>query len=99
MDDNINLVLECVDYQFRKCKEKTIKEFRDDFLQDLIVTLYDYDNEKLNDAYNGNHLNALVTRIIQNNIYSKTSPFYTVYRKFIERADEITPKIRDEYAG
>lgn len=70
---------------------------KDDFFQDLLLILYDYDNEKLNDAYLNNHLNALVTRIIINNIYSQTSPLWTTYRKFSGKSDEITKEIEETY--
>lgn len=97
VDNNINLIAECVSYQFAKCKDRGTKNLKADFLQDLILIMYEYDNEKLNDAYLNNHLNALITRIILNNIYSKTSPLYTLYKKFDERTDEITPQIEDTY--
>ena len=94
---NNGLIKTCVDYQFAKVKDKSILQFKDDFFQDLMLILYTYDVEKLNDAHKNNHFNALVTRIIINNIWSNTSPFYREYRKFNEKTDEITPQIIDTY--
>lgn len=71
-------------------------EFKDDFRNDLLLTLYEYPNEKLLDAHLNKHFNALVSRIIINNIYSKTSPYYTAYKKFRDRACElITDELKD----
>lgn len=91
------LIQRCVDYQFAKVKDKTIRQFKDDFINDLIVYLYDYDREKVEDAHNNNHMNALITTIIVNNIWSNTSPFYAKYRKFMDKSDDITQTIIDTY--
>ncbi len=96
---NNGLIRQCVHYQFLKVKDKGIKQYEEDFFQDLIVTLYTYDIEKLTDAHLNNHFNALVTRIIINNIWSKTSPFYRDYRRFDSRTDEITKELEDTYDG
>ena len=86
---NNGLIKECVKYQFAKWKQW---EYQEDFFQDLVLILLEYDNEKLNDAHLNNHFNALVTRIIINNIYSKTSPFYKAYIKQSSREQDITEK-------
>lgn len=85
---NNGLIRTCVDYQFMK-QDKTYKE---DYFQDLIVELLLFDNEKLNDAHARNHMNALLTRIIQNNLFSNTSWFYRRYRKWDSLTDEISDK-------
>ena len=51
----------------------------------------------LYDAHTNNHMNALISRIIINNLWSNTSPFYTQYRKFMDKGDDITPEMEDEY--
>ena len=94
---NNGLLKKCVDYQFAKCKDKAVQELKADFGQDLVVLLYEYDNLKLWDAHINGHFNALITRILQNNIYSSTSPLYSKYRKLLKLSDEITPKIEDSY--
>lgn len=91
------LVGRCVEYQFAKCKDKAVQQLKEDFFQDLVLILYEYDCEKLMDADVNNHFNALITRIIINNVYSKTSPLYTTYRKFLRCTDEITKEIMETY--
>lgn len=87
------LIKQCVDCQFSNVKDK---QFKDDFFNDLIIILYEYDNAKMNDAHSNHHFNALISRIIINNIYSKTSPYYKSYRKFMDRAgEEITEVMKD----
>ena len=90
------LIQTCVDCQFAKLPEDA--EYRDDFTNDLIVSLYSYQNSKLLDAHVNNHFNALVTKIIVNQIYSHTSPYYKKYKKFKDRSDEITPILEDTIA-
>lgn len=89
---NNRLLLTCVECQFAKLKNKNNLE---DFFQDLVLYLLSYDNEKLNNAHLNNHFNALVTRIIQNNVFSVTSPYYKNYRKFESKTEEISNKIRE----
>lgn len=84
------LIKTCVECQFSKLKDR---QYEDDFLQDLVLILLEYDNEKLNDAHKNNHINALITRIIINNIYSVTSKYYKNYIKFNSNSDEITKEV------
>ena len=86
---NNGLIQTCVDCQFAKLKDKTKLQYKDDLLNDIIIALYLYDNEKMIDAHINNHMNALVTKMIINNIYSKTSKFYKDYLKFTNRTEEI----------
>lgn len=78
----------CMDYQFsgRDCT------YKDDLKNDLILELLNYDNIKLNDAHEKKHMNAFLTRIIQNNIRSNTSWYYRRYVKWDRATDEITEK-------
>ena len=94
---NNGLIKSCVDYQFRKVKDKSVKQFKEDLFQDLIIILYTYDIEKLEDAHLNNHFNALVTSILIRNIWSETSPFYTQYRKFMDKGDSITTQLEETY--
>lgn len=84
------LIKTCVECQFSKLKDR---QYEDDFFQDLVLILLEYDNEKLNNAHNNNHINALITRIIMNNIYSVTSKYYKNYIKFNSNSDEITKDV------
>lgn len=84
------LIKTCVECQFSKLKDR---QYEDDFFQDLVLILLEYDNDKLNNAHNNNHINALITRIIMNNIYSVTSKYYKNYIKFNSNSDEITKDV------
>ena len=86
IDANLGLLAKCVKYQFAKCSNK---DLAGDFLNDLYLILLDYDNAKLLNAYEEGHLNALITRIIINNIHSNTSEFYRKYRKFLRQKNDI----------
>ena len=98
VDSHLPLIKRCCDYQFSQCKSAFDKQNKEDFHQDLIVILYEYDNEKLNDALSKGEgtLNALITRIIQNQLYSKSSDYYRRYKRFSERSDELTTITDDE---
>ena len=85
---NNGLIQTCVDCQFSKIQDK---EYKEDFFQDLILILLTYDNDKMMDAHQNNHMNALITRIIINNIWSETSRYYADYYKFKNKTREFKP--------
>lgn len=93
------LIRKCVEIQFWKLPKNDWwkLEFMDDFFQDLIVALMTYDNEKLNNAHHYNHMNAFITRVILNNIYSNSSRFYCQYLKLGRMSQEIDEKIENNY--
>ena len=95
IEENLELIRTCVDCQFAKLEEWK-KQFKQDMMDDLIVTLMEYDTSKIQDAYINNHFNALVTKILINNLYSQTSPFYKKYLKFGLKTDDIEKLIADE---
>lgn len=88
LDDG--LIDDCISYQFAKVK--TSHQFKEDLKNDLIVELLEY--EKLADADKEGHFNALLTRMIRNNIYSSTSWYYRRYIRPDIKSDEITEKER-----
>lgn len=82
------LLKECMDFQFKKLcfLDPGKRQFKEDLFQDVCIWLLTYDNDKLNDAYRNKHMNALITRIIQNQIYSNSSKFFRQYLDFDRRA-------------
>lgn len=86
------LAEKCVQYQTNKCKNQYLKE---ELLQELYLWLLTYDYDKLKNAFDNKHTNALITRWISNNFFSKTSPFYKHFRRFDLISDEITNKELD----
>lgn len=81
------LLTTCVDYQLKKQPQHY--QNRDDIISDAWLWLLTYDAEKLNDAANGKHLNALITRYLQNQLFSKTSEYYRKYIKFNNLSDDL----------
>lgn len=81
------LLEDCVGFQLRKVKMTEPDKYRckKDMFQDMVVWLLTYDNDKLNDAYRKNHMNALITRILINQIFSKASKFFRDYIDFPRR--------------
>lgn len=62
-------------------------DYYDDFVQEMYATLLEYDNEKLNEIFNKNQIKFFTARIALNNWNSRTSPFYTKYKKHLEHID------------
>lgn len=52
-----------------------------DLTQDIYLQLLQMDTAKINELYFKKQLRFWVTRIITNNIHSKTSPYYYQYKK------------------
>lgn len=52
-----------------------------DLTQDIYLQLLQMDNAKINELYFKKQLRFWITRIITNNIHSKTSPYYYQYKK------------------
>ena len=84
------LLRQCVECQV--AKSKSDKQWADDIEQEMWMWMLTYDIEKLSDAYENNHLNALISKVLVNQIFSKTSPFHKNYRRYDNITDEITPK-------
>ena len=70
----------CIDYQLKKQPQHYCN--REDIIQELYLWILTYDEEKLWDAYSNNHLNSLITRYLQNQLFSTTSEYYRKYIKF-----------------
>lgn len=85
------LVETCVQYRLNRCRSHYLKE---ELVQECFLWLCTYDIAKLSDAYENNHLSALITRYLINQFFSKTSDFYKRYKRWDERTDEITDRER-----
>lgn len=75
------LLWKCVVMQFLKLRDMYKTQYREDMYHDLILILLNYSPEKLNNAHENHHMNALVTRMLLNNLWSNTSKFYKTYIK------------------
>lgn len=63
------------------------KQDREDLVQEIALVLLEYDDEKIEMMYERNEINFFLTRIIKNNYYSVTSPFYRKFKKFMGQVD------------
>lgn len=86
---NNGLIDRCLDYNFNKIS----KEYKNDFKNDLIIELMEYD--KLGKVEAEGHMNAFLTRCIQNNVFSKTSWYYRRYIRYDKNSSEITDRERN----
>ena len=68
----------------------------DDFAQDIYICLLETDNETIEKLYSSNELEYYIKRIIKNNLYSKTSPFFYKYERFRKITDEIGENLDEE---
>ena len=57
-------------------------QYSGDMLDDLIIIIAEYPNDKLNNVHRNKHMNAWLTRVLQNNLMSKSSKFYHQYLRF-----------------
>ena len=81
------LIEECIYYQTIRCNDEYLKE---ELVQECWLWVCEYDIEKLSDAYENGHLNALITAWIQRQWFSNRSAFHYTYRKKDRVTDEIT---------
>lgn len=84
------LLKRCCECQVAKTKSNIDTEYLDDLEQDMWVWLMTYDIKKLSNAYENGHLNALYSKVIINWLYSNTSPYHKIYRRYTANCDEIT---------
>ena len=82
------LLITCVDYQLKRQPQHY--EHRGDIIGDAWVWLLTYDEQKLIDAYTNKHLNALITRYLQNQLFSTTSEYYRKYIKLNSISEELS---------
>lgn len=78
----------CLAYQSRFLTDPFLKE---EIRSELWLWLLTYDIEKLSNAYEEKHLNALITRYLQNQLFSKNSEFYYRWRRISEERQTKVP--------
>lgn len=77
---NYLLLQKCVKIQMNKYSID--KSMYEDLLQTMSLIILEYDNDKLNNVVKNKHMNAFITAILKNQLYSKTSPFYKKHIQF-----------------
>lgn len=61
-----------------------------DLVQMVYLILLEYDEQKLQDLWMNHQMSFFLARVIINQFRSSNSPFHTIFRKFQERAADIT---------
>ena len=79
--------------QFAKAGAK--KQYIEDLKNDLVLEILQANNEKLNNVVQNKHVNAWLTRLIQNNLFSNSSWFWRRYIRPDVMGDEITERELD----
>lgn len=71
------------------CKNLGVSpKYMDDLVQEIYLILLEYNQEKLQSIYDKGQFNFFLTRIIKNQYFSKTSPFFKKYRKYYDMVDD-----------
>ena len=83
------LVSRCVKYQTKGCTDEWLKE---ELEEEIWLWLLTYNWESLLDAWQGRHINALISAFIRNQFHSQTSNFYRTHKRFGLISDDITEK-------
>ena len=69
------------------------RDYFDDLCQEVYyILLTGYTDEKLLEAIDKKQINFIVTCILKNQWYSKTSPFYRKYKKYTMSASPLESK-------
>lgn len=71
------------------CKNLGVSpKYMDDLTQEIYLILLEYNQEKLQSIYDKGQFNFFLTRIIKNQYFSNTSPFFKKYRKYYDMVDD-----------
>lgn len=62
-------------------KNSKEEEYRD-LVNDIYLTLLEKSEETLKSIYERNQIRYFITRIVMNNLKSKTSPFFYAYKRY-----------------
>lgn len=60
-----------------------------DLSQDIYESLLKKDDELIKSLWDKDQLTFYIIRMVKNNVFSKTSPFYRDYERFRKSSDEI----------
>lgn len=66
---------------------KVDTDYFDDLVQEIYLILLTYDQEKIEGMAERGELKYFITKLITNQFYSKTSPFYKNYKKYQNKKD------------
>lgn len=69
------------------CKSNAVE--MNDLAQDIYLDLLLKDEEKIQKLFDNQQLRFFVTKMVENNYFSVTSPFYSRYKKFLAKSEEL----------
>lgn len=75
--------------EFIRNTAKTSAPELDDLAQDVYLSLLDMEDEKITGLWERGELEFWIARIISNQYFSTSSPFYTKYKKFLSKSEPI----------
>lgn len=65
-------------------------DFASDLSQDIYVSLLEKDDTLITELYNNDQLGFFVLRMVRNNLFSTTSPYYSKYIKYSTKASDLS---------
>ena len=88
-----------------KVVEKLVKKYTDftnnpyiwDLIQDIYVSLMEKESIFIQNLYKKKELDYFIIKMIKNNLYSTTSPFYKKYEHFRAITEELGDFSDEEY--
>lgn len=60
---------------------------KDDLIQDIALIILEKSPDFISELYNKKQLKYYITRVIRNNLFSTTSPYYYKYKKYRNTID------------
>lgn len=72
-----------------KYNEFSNNPYIEDLIQDIYISLMEKENSFIQNLYKKNELEFFIMKMIKNNLYSNTSPFYKKYQQFRAITDSI----------
>lgn len=73
----------------RKYTDFTNNPYIEDLIQDIYVSLMEKENIFIQNLYKNDELDYFIIKMIKNNLYSTTSPFFVKYQKFRTLTEEL----------
>lgn len=68
-----------------------------DLAQDIYIDLYSKSETLLNEIYLNNKIQYFIARMVYNNVFSKTSRYYTKYKKNLKNKVNLNSLDYDKY--
>lgn len=69
--------------------EKKQDDLFNDLAEDIYISLLEKDDDMIVKLYTTKQIRYFITRMVINNVHSKNSPFWTIYKKYTNNAEEL----------